>query len=442
LRLPYNLPREGFALVADPNLFVPLLAVTVVLLALFAGSEAAFVSLPPTAWRQSGPEARPGWRLVAWLHHHRAWSLTALLIGNVACLWAVVYLGSALLAKLLPPAGSIAVGFLAAALVVLPLAVLLPHCAAARRPDRSSPGTAPFVAAIVLLLSPVAAVVLGLSRLALAALGVKGADLRPPLTEEELKDLLAEGEEHGVLPEPQARMLYGVLDFADQTAAQVMTPRPDMVSIQGDRPLSEALALALSSRHRRLPVYGENDDDILGVLYLKDILPYVRSGDLAEPVRVATRSALHVPETLPANDLLRRMQQLGQTIAIVRDEFGGTAGLVTTEDLLEQIVGEIRDEDDLGEEPEIVEIGEDEYSCDGQVSLHPLANLLHLPLPDEQYDTLAGFVLDLAGRLLRQGEWVTWQNLTFIAERVRGNRLERIRVSRPAPAAEAGEGED
>ena len=426
--------------VSDPNLLVSLLAVALVLLGFFAAAEGAFVSLPPAAWRRDLTQAGSLWRLVAWQHRHRPWSLTTLLLGHLASLWSVVVLGSALAAAWWTPAAGAPVAFLVAALLLAPLFSLLPHFLAARRPETTARFTAPFLAVFLVLFSPLGLVFLTLTRLVLALLGIGSADLRPPLTEEEIKEMLAEGEQHGVLPEPQARMLYGVLDFADQTAAQVMTPRPDIVSFPGDRPLAEALALALDSKHRRLPVYGENDDDILGVLYLKDILPYVRSGDLAEPARRATRPALHVPETLPAADLLRQMQRNRQTIAIVRDEFGGTAGLVTTEDLLEQIVGEIRDEGDLGEEPEIVELSEDEYSCDGQVSLHPLANLLHQPLPDEQYDTLAGFVLDLAGRIPRQGEQVTWRNLTFTADRLSGNRLERIRVTRMAGEGPGEEG--
>ena len=425
----------------DPNSLVALLVVALVLLALFAGGETAFVSLQPTARRRGGQERGGLWRLVAWLHRHRSESLAALSLGNVASLWAVVYLGSGLLEGALAPAWNVLVALGVAAAVLVPLFGLLPHYAAARRPEWAALLTALPVGACFVLLYPLVVVLLVLSRVILTVLGVKRADLRPPLTEEELKEMLAEGEQHGVLPKPQARMLYGVLDFADQTTGQVMTPRPDIVSIQGDRPLADALALALETKHRRVPVYDENDDDIIGVLYLKDILPYVRSGDLEEPARVATRPALYVPETLPASDLLRRMQAGRQTVAIVRDEFGGTAGLVTTEDLLEQIVGEIRDEDDASEEPEIVGLSEDEYSCEGQVSLHPLANLLHQPLPDDQYDTLAGFVLDLAGRLVRQGEQVTWENLIFTADRVRGNRLERIRVTRVSLSDEDEEGD-
>ncbi len=414
----------------DPNLPVALLAVALVGLALFSSSEAAFVSLHPAARRRGRPERGGLGKLVAWLHRHRGTTLATLALGNVVSLWALVYLGGSLLAGVMAPPGGLLVAGAVAAFLLVPLFGLLPHYLARRRPERVGLITALPVTACLLLLSPLVLPLLGLSRLVLAAVGVKSADLRRPLTEDELKEMLAQGEEHGVLPKPQARMLYGVLDFADQTAGQVMTPRPDIVSLQGDRPLADALALALESKHRRVPVYGENDDDILGVLYLKDILPYVRSADLDQPARVATRPALYVPEALPASELLRRMQAGRQTIAIVRDEFGGTAGLVTTEDLLEEIVGEIRDEDDLGEEPEIVALGEDEYSCDGHVSLHPLANLLHQPLPDEQYDTLAGFVLDLAGRLVGPGEQVTWENLVFTADRVRGNRLERIRVRR------------
>ncbi len=333
-----------------------------------------------------------------------------------------------------PAGAAVALAFALSAGLAVPLLALLPQYAATRRPETTSRLTAPFLAGLVAVLSPLALVLTALCYLVLLLLGVRSRDLRPPLTEEELRAMVAESEEQGTLPEPQRRMLYGVLDFADQTTAQVMTPRPDIVAIQADVPLREALAVALQHKFRRLPVYAENDDDIIGVLYLKDILPYVRTGDLDKPARIAARAAFFVPESLPAKDLLRQMQQGRQTIAIVRDEFGGTAGLVTVEDLLEEIVGDIRDEYDTGEEPEIVVLSEDELLCDGQISLHPLANLLQQPLPDEEYDSLAGFVLDLAGRIPRQGERFSWHHLTFVAERVSGNRLQRIRILRqPSP---------
>jgi putative hemolysin len=368
--------------------------------------------------------------LVAWLHRHQflTFATTSSLI--VCCLWAIQSLAWGLSRPQGDPWTAAALAFALGAGLGIPLLALLPQYAAARRPEAAARLTAPFLAGLVIVLSPLALALTALSHLVLMLLGVRSRDLRPPLTEEELRAMVAESEEQGTLPEPQRRMLYGVLDFADQTTAQVMTPRPDIVSVQADVPLREALAVALKHKFRRLPVYGENDDDIIGVLYLKDILPYLRTGDLDKPARVAARAAFFVPESLPAKDLLHQMQQGRQTIAIVRDEFGGTAGLVTVEDLLEEIVGDIRDEYDTGEEPEIVVLSENELLCDGQISLHRLTNLLQQPLPDEDYDSLAGFVLDLAGRIPRQGEQFSWHQLVFIVERVSGNRLRRIRVLR------------
>ena len=405
----------------------------------FAAARTAFLALRPSVWLGWSEQRRASGRVLRALHRRRPLVMATLLTGSAAAVYLFGYLTTRLtLTHFVSPWAPV-IGLFAAAAVLIPFGAALPVIAGARRPERMALNFAGPIAALTLLLSPLVLLLQGLSWVVLRIGGVSSFELHPPLTEDEFKALLAQSERHGGLPESQRQMMYGVLDFAGQTTAQVMTPRPDMISADADAPLGEALALALEHNHRRLPVYEENDDNIVGVLYLKDTLPYLRDRELEEPARVAARPAFYVPETLPASDLLRQFQRDRQSIAIVRDEFGGTAGLVTVEDLLEQIVGPIRDEDDQAEEPEIVRVSDGELSCSGLISLHPLENLLRLELPADEYDTLAGFVLDLAGHIPEPGESFSWGPLTLVAERVHDRRLERIRVLRRPNGERGGE---
>jgi len=413
---------------SDPHLAVVLLAAALAFVAFFTGSEAAYLALKPAAWVRWQEERHLLGRLLSVLHAHHPTVVATIMAGGLAATYFAQYLSTQLGFQWLGLTWGPVVAFLLTALVVIVACLALPLDCAARNPEKAVRSAAPLLALVIILTAPVVLLLTGISRLVLLALGARDQSPPKPVREDQLKTLLAESEEQGTLPEPQRQMLYGVLDFADQSVAQVMTPRPDMVSVSAEAPLREALSLALERKHSRLPVYGRDDDDIIGVLYLKDILPYLREEEMDRPVRMATRPAFYVPETLPAHELLRRLQGQRQTIAIVRDEFGGTAGLVTIEDLLEEIVGAIHDEYDQGEEPEIVQVNKAEWLCDGLVSLHPLENLLRQELPDEQYESLAGFVLDLAGKIPEQGESFTWGNLTFVAERVHQHRLERVRI--------------
>ena len=213
-----------------------------------------------------------------------------------------------------------------------------------------------------------------------------------------------------------------------------MTPRPDIVWVEQDETLQGALELATSAGFSRLPVCKEDPDDVVGIIYIKDILPYLRAEEMDKSVRQVARASFFVPESLPANILLQQLQSRRGSIALVKDEFGGTAGVVTLEDLLEEIVGEITDEYDT-EEPEIELLSEDELICDAGISLHLLANYVREDLPETDYDSLAGLILDLAGHIPSAGEQVSWGKLTFRIEQAADNRIEKVRIIPDRPDA-------
>ncbi len=251
------------------------------------------------------------------------------------------------------------------------------------------------------------------------AVGDAANDLVSELDEEPPVDTAAEAEER--------ELISSVLEFTDTLVREVMVPRTDMVTLPADASTDEALDVVIASGKSRIPVVGEGLDDVVGVLYARDLLKL--HDDDAPPVTCATigRDPYFVPETKRISELLREMQANRVHLALVVDEFGSTAGLVTIEDLIEEIVGEIVDEYDR-EEPMIVPLPKGGFLVDARLDVARLAELLGTELPDEDWDTVGGLVLGLAGRVPREGESFEYDGLTFVAHRVQGRRVAKVRV--------------
>jgi len=225
----------------------------------------------------------------------------------------------------------------------------------------------------------------------------------------------------------ELELISSVLEFTDGIVREVMVPRTDMVTMAASDDTDRALDVVLECGRSRIPVTGDDLDDIVGVLYARDLLTLFDTGGAARPVSKMMRDTFFVPETKKVSELFRELQTQKVHLAVVIDEFGGTAGLVTMEDLLEEIVGEIVDEYDE-EEPLIQPITEGEYIVDGRLPVDELAELVGAKLPDEDWDTVGGLLLGLAGRVPEEGEVFYLDGLTFTAERVQGRRVSRIRV--------------
>jgi CBS domain containing-hemolysin-like protein len=295
---------------------------------------------------------------------------------------------------------------LLAGLVVLGIAVVLGGDLVPRAVGRNRPRT------LAYRLS-------GLLRMAIA-FGDAAADLMQELDEEEEQEP----------PEADAEereLISSVLDFTDTVVREVMTPRTDMIVVQAAASTDEALDVVLAAGRSRIPVLGEGADDVLGVLYARDLLKLMDDEAEAVPSQELMRSAYFVPETKRVPELLRDMQANQVHLAIVVDEFGGTAGLVTIEDLLEEIVGEIADEYDH-EEPLVIALDDGEFLVDGRLGVDELGELIGADLPDDEWDTVGGLVLGLAGRVPAEGEAFELDRHVFVADRVQGRRIARIRL--------------
>jgi putative hemolysin len=252
----------------------------------------------------------------------------------------------------------------------------------------------------------------------------------PMLTEEELKLLVEAGEEEGVLEEEEKEMINSIFEFTDTVARQVMVPRIDMKCIEVTAELNELLETIMKYGHSRIPVYEENVDNILGVVHAKDLLPVLKEGLREVDIRDVMRPAYFIPETKKIDELLAEFKRSKIQMAIVRDEYGGTAGLVTLEDLLEEIVGDIMDEYDF-EEPLIEVLDDDHAIVSARISVDDLNEQMGLEIPEsEDYETIGGFVFGLFGRQPEEGESVSYGNVTFTVKSLDGSRLNKIAVER------------
>ncbi|MDP9407474.1 MAG: hemolysin family protein [Actinomycetota bacterium] len=259
----------------------------------------------------------------------------------------------------------------------------------------------------------------------------------PFASEAELRDLVDLAEQGKVIEHGEREMIHGVFELGDTLVREVMVPRPDIVFIERDRAVRQALALALRSGFSRIPVIGENTDDVLGVAYLKDLVR--RQQELGEaaaqvPVLEAARPPFFVPDSKPADELLREMQARRNHVAIVVDEYGGTAGLVTIEDILEEIVGEITDEYDR-ELPPVEQIDDDSYRVTARLPVHDLAELLDVDLPDVDVETVGGLLAHALGRVPIPGATARLSGLVLKAERAAGrrNQIGTVVVTREVP---------
>ena len=245
------------------------------------------------------------------------------------------------------------------------------------------------------------------------------------LTDEELKLFIAEQRS---LPPDERRLINEVFDFGDTLAYEVMTPRTDMVCIEDSATIEDALELSLQSHFSRLPVYSGDLDNILGFVHIKDILPHLNLGDMDKPVREIMRPVHFVPLTKRAIELLKELQQKRINMAIVLDEYGGTAGLVTIEDLLEELVGEIRDEHDRETAP-YRKISDDEYLVDASLPIESLNELLNLSIPEsEEFESVGGLVMELLGKVPEEGEIVEVNGYQLKVERMKGKRILTLRL--------------
>ncbi|HEU5097741.1 MAG TPA: hemolysin family protein, partial [Roseiflexaceae bacterium] len=330
----------------------------------------------------------------------------------------------------------LSIGWQLAALALLLLLMVLfsealPKALALRNPSRAAVLLAGPMTLLVRLLWPLIAIISVLTNPLISRLSGQRSDQLPLVTEEELRLLVNVGEEEGLIEPDEREMIEGIFSFGDTVVREVMVPRVDIVGLEQGASLQEALETVIAHGHSRIPVYDETIDNIVGILYAKDLLPGLRAGQDGMSLAGLLRPPHFVPETMKVDALLKDLQARKVHLAMVVDEYGGTAGLATIEDLLEEIVGEIQDEYDV-EEPSVSFAAEGELLADARVLLDDLNDLTGLHLEAQESDRLGGLVFERLGRVPRVGDEVQLgDGVTITVLSIKGLRPRQLQLNYP-----------
>ncbi|WP_305044191.1 HlyC/CorC family transporter [Geoalkalibacter sp.] len=412
----------------DLWLRLAVLGVLFVLSAFFSGSETALMALDKLRVKYLVKKKKKNAERLEALLEQPESLLGAILVGNNLVNIAASVFATGLFVSLYDERGE-----LLTILVLTPLllifAEICPKTFAAKNPERVSFWVLRPILVVMWLLAPVIWVVTHISRL-LTRL-IQGEDKPGPiLSEDEIRNIISVGEEAGVLPKENRRMLHGIFDLSAIRARDIMIPRTEVVAMEVGTPFDEALVLAQGARHSRFPVYEGSLDQVIGIIHSKDILRYVGHPQDFN-LREACRPPYFVPESKRIGTLLQAFRRKRAHLAIVVDEYGGMEGIVTLEDIVEEIVGEIQDEYDA-EEVEIRELGPRQYLVDGSVTLRILNRRFGLELSEEHANTLAGFLMHKMGVIPEQGAVCECDGIVFTVRRVVERRIEEIEMVLPS----------
>ncbi len=410
------------------------LVVLLMLSAFFSSSETSLVTVNKVKIRTLAEEGNERAKLLEKIFENQAKMLSAILIGNnlvnigasaIATELAIKWFGSA--------ATGIVTGILT--LLVLIFGEISPKTAATIHAEKISFFVAPIIWTLMKVLTSIIFIINLLSGGFLRLLGIDPNQKKELMTEEELRTIVDVSHEDGVLETEERQMIRNVVDFGDAQAKDVMVPRLDMTFADVDATYEELIQLFREDRFTRIPVYEGSSDNVIGIVNMKDLLLYRQ--DTPFCLRDYLRKPYYTFESKNTLDLLKEMRESAVNITIVLDEYGVTAGLVTLEDLLEEIVGEIRDEYDEGEADPIVMLSEDRFRILGLTTLDDINEALDLELEAEENDTIGGYIIEHLEYFPRAGEKLVKGNLEFQVERAARHRIESIILTISHPSEEA-----
>jgi CBS domain containing-hemolysin-like protein len=412
-------------------------AVLTLLSAILAASETAYVTLPRESLESLIESRRRGASAVKALMAEPRRLIVSIRVGVLFLRLAVASLAGFAAyamadANSIPPLRLVLIEIFVVGAILLIFGEMLPRTLVLQRREAWVAATAPLLRVYCILMSPLA---MPLIRFLHGIARLFGREERIPyLTAEQLIAVVEGGEEEGAeLEEGEREMIHSIFEFGDTAVREVMVPRIDMVAAPASLGLDEALALATERGKSRIPVYDGTVDQIIGILYVKDLLRHVPRPDRnGIDLRTLVRKPYYVPETKKIDELLREFQREKIHMAIVVDEYGGTAGIVTLEDVLEEIVGEIHDEHDR-EERLFVPLGQGGARADAKISIYDLNERIDANLPEEDYDTLAGYIFHLIGSVPKGGEVVEDGKFRYTVEKVVGQRIRTVRIERMTP---------
>ncbi|HEY1727790.1 MAG TPA: hemolysin family protein [Candidatus Baltobacteraceae bacterium] len=397
--------------------------------AFFAASEAALISVSRLRMRQMVEQKVRGSRSALRLLDERSRLLATVLIGNTVVLLAADSLATWIFIREGIPHAAIWSTLLMTVLILL-FGEIIPKTVAVANSERWAIRLAPALERGAWLLNPINRVFVGITYIFVRPFGIRPSMQGPFITEEDIRTIVNVGAEQKVLEEEEREMIHSVIQFGDTIVREVMQPRPTMVCIAVNETPRKALELVISEGYSKLPVYEETIDNIIGAVYERELLIALANGSIASAsIRSIMRKVAVVPENKKVADLLRDMKRDQFSLAIVLDEYGGTAGLVTDEDILEEIVGEIRDEHDQGEEEPIHVLDPTEAIVDARVNIEDVNAELGTHLAHEEFETIGGYLVGSLGHFPHEGEEMTTvDGVKLRVERMRNRRILSIRI--------------
>jgi CBS domain containing-hemolysin-like protein len=410
-----------------------LLAVLVLVLvaAFFSAAQTALGRMSASRAEKLVDEHRRGAARVVRLQQDPARTQNILALVVLASQVTGVALLTALASRWLDGPWALVATAAVASVVLFVGAEVAPKTLALQHTEDVALATAPWVALFARPLSPLATVLIGVGNVLAPGKGLAQGPFM--ITEDELRDMIDVAESDEIIEESERVMIHSIFELGDTVVREIMVPRPDMVVVSVEQSLQDVLDVILEAGHSRVPVYEGERDQIIGLIYAKDVLRRLHAGGgETGPWRDLLRPATFVPELKLVNELLRELQAAKVHLAVVVDEYGATAGLVTIEDILEEIVGEIVDEYDV-EEPLVEQVPDGGLRVDARLPVDELEALLDCTLPNDEWDTVGGLLFGLLGHIPSPGEHIDVDGVRLTAEQVTGRRIGHVLVERTTP---------
>lgn len=413
----------------DPSDIFQLISLVVLLAlsAFFSSSETALTTCNKIRIRALADDGNKRAARVLAITELQGKMLSAILIGNNIVNISASSIATVLATKLFGSAGAgIATGILT--LLVLIFGEISPKTLATLKAEKIALLVAPIISVLMTVLTPVIIAINFLANGFLRLIGINPNQKEATITEEELRTLVDVSHEEGVIEQDEKKMINNVVDFGDARAKDIMIPRADMSMVDVHASYTELIDIFRTERFTRFPVYEDDRDNVIGIINMKDLLL------VSEPehfhIRDYMRKASYTYESKPLSELLSEMRETFVNIIIVLNEYGGAEGLITMEDLLEEIVGEIRDEYDEDEKALIKTISDNEYLVPGSMKLDDLNDALELTLASEDYDSVGGLIIERLDRLPKAGDTVLIENISLRVESMQKNRIGRVRLTK------------
>lgn len=411
----------------DPSSSIQLVLLIILLYfsSFFSSAETALMSLSRIRVRHMVEEDSKNAKIIAGLLESPNKLLSTILVGNNLVNIAASAIATSLALRFLGSGGvAIATGIMT--FLVLVFGEITPKSIAVQKSEKVATRIAKPMLFIVKVLSPIVKIFTLITNVTIKLRGGNIHKNEPYITEEELKTIVNVSQEEGVLEIEEKEMIHNVFEFGESIVKEIMIPRTDVIAVNLTISYAELLDIIKEEQFSRIPVFDESPDNIIGILHIKDLFLFASPENFT--LRDLLRDPYYVFEFKKVNELFSEMKKDRVHMAIVVDEYGGTAGIITIEDLIEEIVGNIEDEYDDDQEQDVETIKENEYIIDGGYHIDDINEMFNLNLPIDEFDTVAGFMINAIGHIPEENETLEYENLTFKVEQMSKNRIEKIRL--------------